>query len=346
MCTAALDAGSGTGDALAMPPLRFGILGAAAIAPNALIKPAATSSGAEVVAVAARDRDRATAFAAKHHIDRVHDTYEALLDDPDVDAVYNPLPNGLHGRWTVAALEAGKHVLCEKPFTANADEARAVAEVARGTDRVLMEAFHWRYHPMTARLLEIVRSGELGELRHVAGAFCFPLPRKGDIRWSVPLAGGALMDAGCYPIHWVRTVVGTEPEVVSAESDEGWGGVDRATRARLAFPDGPTGEVTCSMWSRRVAAIWLRVEGSEGVLKARNPLMPPLLGRLKVQTAAGTRVEKPWPGTTYSHQLTAFVAAVRDGTPFPTGVDDAIANMAVIDAIYRAAGREPNQPTP
>lgn len=329
-----------------MTPLRFGILGAAAIAPNALIKPAAASAGAEVVAVAARDRDRAAAFAAKHGIPGVHGSYEALLDDPAIDAVYNPLPNGLHGRWTVAALEAGKHVLCEKPFTANADEARAVAEVARGTDRVLMEAFHWRYHPMTARLLEIVRGGELGELRHVAGAFCFPLPRKGDIRWSVPLAGGALMDAGCYPIHWVRTVVGTEPEVVSAESEEGWGGVDRATRARLAFPDGPTGAITCSMWSRRVAAIWLRVEGSEGVLKARNPLMPPLFGRLKVETGAGTRVEKPWPGTTYAHQLTAFVAAVRDGAPFPTGVDDAIANMAVIDAIYRAAGREPNQPTP
>ena len=337
-------------DARDVTPVRFAILGAAAIAPNALIKPAAASPDAEVLAVAARDRARADAFATKHGIPRVHDSYEALLADPEIDAVYNPLPNGLHGHWTEAALDAGKHVLCEKPFTANADEARAVAEVARGTDRVLMEAFHWRYHPMTARLLEIVGSGELGELRHVAGAFCFPLPRKGDIRWSVPLAGGALMDAGCYPIHWVRTVAGAagfgEPEVVSAESDEGWGGVDRATRAQLAFPGGPTGAITCSMWSRRVAAIWLRVEGSAGVLKARNPLMPPLLGRLKIETAAGKRVEKPWPGTTYSHQLAAFVAAVRDGAPFPTGVDDAIANMEVIDAIYRAAGREPNQPTP
>ncbi|MCB1016455.1 MAG: Gfo/Idh/MocA family oxidoreductase [Acidimicrobiales bacterium] len=329
-----------------MVPIRFGVLGAAKIAPNAIVTPAAASTDAEVVAVAARDRARAEAFAARHDVARVHSSYDDLLADPEVDAVYNPLPNGLHGRWTVAALEAGKHVLCEKPFTANADEARAVARVAEGTDRVLMEAFHWRYHPMTARLLEIVRGGELGELRHVAGAFCFPLPRKGDIRWSGALAGGALMDAGCYPVHWVRTVVGTEPEVVSAECDEGWGGVDRATRARLAFPDGPTGAVTCSMWSRRLAAIWLRVEGSEGVLEARNPLMPPLLGRLRIETGAGRRVEKPWPGTTYAHQLAAFVAAVRDGAPFPTGVDDAIANMEVIDAIYRAAGRRPHEPTP
>lgn len=336
-----------------MHTIRFGVLGAAAIAPNALVKPAAASPDAEVVAVAARDRSRAEAFASRHRVPRVHETYEDLLADPEVDAVYNPLPNGLHGHWTVAALQAGKHVLCEKPFTANAAEARAVAEVARGTDRVLMEAFHWRYHPLAARLIEIVRSGEIGELRHVAGSFCFPLPKKGDIRWSVPLAGGALMDAGCYPVHWVRTMAAAagagEPAVVSAECDEGWGGVDRATRATLAFPDGPTGAtgaVTCSMWSRRVAAIWLRIEGSEGTIKVRNPLMPPLLGRIAVQTPVGRRVEKPWPGTTYVHQLGAFVAAVRDGTPFPTDVDDAIANMAVIDAIYLAAGRQPNQPTP
>lgn len=336
-----------------MSALRFGVLGAAAIAPNALVKPAAASPDAEVLAVAARDRTRAEAFAARHGIPRVHDRYEDLLADPEIDAIYNPLPNGLHGHWTVAALEAGKHVLCEKPFTANADEARAVAEVARGTDRVLMEAFHWRYHPLAARLIEIVGGGEIGELRHVAGSFCFPLPKKGDIRWSVPLAGGALMDAGCYPVHWVRTMAAAagagEPEVVSAACDEGWGGVDRATRATLAFPDGPTGAtgaITCSMWSRRVAAIWLRIEGSEGTIKVRNPLMPPLLGRIAVQTSSGRRVEKPWPGTTYSHQLAAFVAAVRDGAPFPTDVDDAIANMVVIDAVYRAAGRRPNQPTP
>ncbi len=364
-----------------MAPLRFAILGAAAIAPNALVKPAAADPTVEVVAVAARSRERAQAFADRHGIPRVHDTYDDVLADPEIDAVYNPLPNGLHGRWTVAALRAGKHVLCEKPFTANADEARAVAEVARASDRVVMEAFHWRYHPLAARVLEIVRSGEIGELRHVAASFCFPLPRKGDIRWSIPLAGGALMDAGCYPVHMVRTVAGTEPEVISATSSEGWGGVDRATSARLRFPAldadagadgdgddgagvaeggaagdgaggagsggaGPTGAITCSMWSHRLAAIWLRAEGSEGTLKVRNPLMPHLFGRIAVTARGATRRERPWPGTTYSYQLSAFTAAVREGTPFPTGVDDAVANMAVIDAIYRAAGVEPRQPTP
>jgi predicted dehydrogenase len=335
-----------------MPPLRFAILGAAAIAPNALVKPAAADHSAEVLAVAARDRSRADAFALRHGIPRVHDSYEDLLADPEVDAVYNPLPNGLHGRWTLAALEAGKHVLCEKPFTANADEARTVAAAARASDRVVMEAFHWRYHPLAARVIEIVRSGEIGELRHVSASFCFPLPRKGDIRWSMPLAGGALMDAGCYPIHMVRSVVGTEPDVESATSAEGWGGVDRATSAsfRFAAPagasEGPTGTITCSMWSHRLVAIWLRAEGTEGSVRVRNPLMPHLLGSVKVTAGGTSRRERPWPGTTYSHQLAAFVAAVQDGAPFPTGVDDAVANMAVIDAIYRAAGREPHQPTP
>src|SRR3954453_6651526 len=126
------------------------MLGAGKIAPPAILRPAREVDGGDVVAIAARDRDRAQAFATKHRIARVHDSYSSLLDDPDIDAVYNPLPNGLHGRWTIAALEAGKHVLCEKPFTANAAEAEEVAAVARRTGLVVMEAFHWRYHPLAA----------------------------------------------------------------------------------------------------------------------------------------------------------------------------------------------------
>ena len=137
---------------------------------------------------------RGRAFADKHGIARVHDSYEALVADPDIDAVYNPLPNGLHGRWTRAALEAGKHVLCEKPFTANAAEAREIAELAAKSDRVVMEAFHYRYHPFALRAEEIIASGELGTLQRVDVAFCFPLPKFSDIRYNYSLAGGAMMD--------------------------------------------------------------------------------------------------------------------------------------------------------
>src|SRR5207302_2948709 len=156
-------------------PVRFGTLGAAAITPPALVRPAKKVPEATVIAVAARDRDRARKFASKHGIPRVHQGYDDLLADPDIDAVYIPLPNALHGVWTKRALAAGKHVLCEKPFTANAQEAADVAAAAAATDRVVMEAFHWRYHPMAERILAIVRGGELGELKRVEASVCFPL---------------------------------------------------------------------------------------------------------------------------------------------------------------------------
>src|SRR5205814_2875807 len=132
--------------------------------------------------------------------------------------VYIPLPNGLHGRWTLAALAAGKHVLCEKPFTANAAEAAVVAEAAGSSGLVVMEAFHYRYHPLARRMQEIVAGGELGELRHVEAHLCFPLPRFSNIRYDFGLAGGALMDAGCYTVNLVRMLGGGEPEVVSARA--------------------------------------------------------------------------------------------------------------------------------
>src|SRR5205823_7405165 len=194
--------------------LRIGILGAARIAPAALVKPAASNSSVSVTAVAARSLDRAQAFATRHGIERAYAGYEELLADPEIDAVYNPLPNGLHGRWTLAALAAGKHVLCEKPFTANAAEAREIAHLAEASDRVVMEAFHYRYHPLALRIEEIVASGELGKLKHVETALCFPLPKFSDIRYNYALAGGATMDAGCYAGHMARTFGGENPEVV------------------------------------------------------------------------------------------------------------------------------------
>src|SRR5271167_4681095 len=164
--------------------LRIGVLGAASIAPSALIKPAENNAEVVVAAIAARDAARAQEFAAKHNIATVHESYEALITDPDLDAVYNPLPNGLHGRWTRAALAAGKHVLCEKPFTANAAEAREIAELAAQSDRVVMEAFHYRYHPLALRIEQIIAAGELGRLQRVETTMCFPLPKFSDIRYN------------------------------------------------------------------------------------------------------------------------------------------------------------------
>src|SRR5687768_16749663 len=173
-----------------MAALRIGILGAARIAPTALIKPARAVDEVEVTAVAARDRAKAERFARKHRVPRVHDSYEALLADPDIDAVYNPLPNGLHGKWTMAALEAGKHVLCEKPFTANADEAVDVAKVEARTGLLVMEAFHYRYHPLADRVVELANDGTLGKIEHIHTWMIIPFIRSDDIRWKLGLAGG------------------------------------------------------------------------------------------------------------------------------------------------------------
>ena len=327
-----------------MDPVRIGCLGAARITNNALVKPARTTAGAVVTAIAARDEGRARAYATKHRIATAHGSYAALLADPAVDAVYNPLPNGLHGVWTIRALEAGKHVLCEKPFTANAEEAERVAEVAERTGLVVMEAFHWRYHPLAGRMLDVVASGELGDVRRVEAMVCFPNLKRDDIRWDLGLAGGALMDAGCYAVHLVRTLAGAEPAVVSAEAKERAPGVDAAMAAELSFDDGRTAQVHCSMQS--LPRVNATVVGDRATMKVTNPLAPQLWHRLAVKGTTGSRHERVSGGATYCYQLTAFVAAVREGAPTLTAPADSIANMHVIDRLYRAAGMQPRTPTP
>jgi predicted dehydrogenase len=326
-------------------PLRIGVLGAARIAPLALINPAKQTRVVGVAAVAARVASRADAFAAKHDIPRVHESYEALIADPDLDAVYNPLPNGLHGRWTRAALAAGKHVLCEKPFTANAAEAREIADLATQSDRVVMEAFHYRYHPLALRVEEIIASGELGKLERVEAALCFPLPKFSDIRYNYSLAGGATMDAGCYAVHMVRTFGGETPEVVSAQAKLRDPQVDRAMTAELRFGGGHTGRVRCSMWSSRLLEISAHVVGDRGELRVLNPVTPQFFHRLSVRSTDGKRVERFSRRASYAYQLDAFAAAVLRGEPVKTTPEGAVENMTVIDGIYRAAGlplREPS----
>jgi predicted dehydrogenase len=315
--------------------VRIGILGAARIAPLALINPARGNAEVVVAAVAARDVSRAQAFATKHGIARVHDSYEALIADPDLDAVYNPLPNGLHGRWTRAGISAGKHVLCEKPFTANAAEAREIAELAANSDRVVMEGFHYRYHPSALRVEEIIASGELGKLERVEAHWCFWMPKFSHNRYNYSLAGGALMDLGCYAVAMVRTLGGSTPEVVSAQAKLRGPEVDRAMTAELRFASGHMGRVHCSMWSTDVPHFTAKVIGDRGELRL-NPLTP--FQRFSVRSAGGKRVEKFTVRSTYAYQLDAFAAAVLRGEPVKTTPEDAIENMTVIDAIYRAAG--------
>jgi len=326
--------------------LRIGILGAAKIAPTALVKPARRTGRVAVVAVAARDRTRAEEFARKHEIPRVLGNYAQLVSDPDIDAVYNPLPNGLHGHWTIAALQAGKHVLCEKPFTANADEARSVAEVNNANPGlVVMEAFHYQYHPFAKRLVEIVRSGELGNITDIDVSFSAPLWKKGDIRYQLALAGGATMDMGCYPVSLLR-LLAAGPRVISAEAKLSSPGVDRAMDAHFSLPDGGRAHIGCSMFSSSVLRLHAEVTGDNGKISAFNPFSPHYGHRMKVTTSLGTRKERFSRKASYDFQLEAFAAAVEDGASFPTTAVDAIRTMELIDAIYAGAGLPLRQPTP
>ena len=322
----------------AAPQVRIGILGAARIAPMALIRPARRVPEVAIAAVAARDPLRAQAFARKHGIARGHGTYDELLADPDVDAVYVPLPNGLHCDWTIRALRAGKHVLCEKPIAANAAEAERMAAAARETGLVLAEAFHYRYHPLAARMKEIVTSGELGSIRRVEAHFCIPFVLPGDIRYRLDLAGGATMDVGSYTVNLVRFLAGEEPTVESVDFRLASPNVDRYVSAELRFPSGATGRVVHSLFSAILLRARAVVRGERGEMRVLNPIAPQFVYRLVVRAPGGTRSERVANGETYTHQLRAFAAAVRGERAMPTDGEDGVSNMRIIDAIYDRAG--------
>ncbi len=319
-------------------PIRIGVLGAAAIVPSALTEPARVMPEVQIVALAARDPKRAEAFARKHHIPRVHQTYSDLLADPEIDAIYNPLPNSLHAEWTIRALKAGKHVLCEKPFASNVQEAQEMARVAQETGLVLSEAFAYRYHPLTSRVKEILASGELGKVQHIEAQFCFLLPSPKNIRFNYQLAGGALMDCGCYPVSLIRFLAEAEPRVETAQARLFAPQVDRRMSADLSFADGRTARLVCDMLSPRLFRSSLRVQGDSGTLRVTNPYHPHWFHWLSVHGRNGSHSEHVRGENVYALQLRAFVAAMRGERKLNTDPADAVNNMRVIDAIYEKAG--------
>jgi len=293
--------------------------------------------GAIVSAIAARNPNRAAAFAKKHGVETVHSSYDELLADPSIEAIYNPLPNALHAEWTLKALAAGKHVLCEKPFTSNEAEAREVADAAAKSGLVVMEAFHYRYHQLAAKMQEISHDGRLGEITHAQTWMCFPLPMFSDIRYSYPLGGGTTMDC-CYAVHALRLVGPSEPTVVSAKAALQKPDVDRAMDVVYRFDGGATGRSITSMWSHRVFRFALKVTGTRGEMKVLNFIAPQYFNRLAVTIDGKKTSERVRGEATYNAQLRSFVAAIREGEPFPTTPEDAIVTMRIIDDIYRAAG--------
>ena len=324
--------------------MRIGILGASRIAESAIVGPA-HALGHRLVTVAARDRARAEEFAQQHEVERVSDDYAAVLADPEVDLVYNPLANALHAPWNIRALEAGKTVLTEKPFARNAAEAREVAAVAERTGGRIVEAFHYLFHPVTQRVFEIARSGELGDLTGVEVIMAMPEPDAADPRWSLELAGGAIMDLGCYGLHVCRMLAdaagaGGVPRVVSAQAEERDPGVDAAATIDLEFPSGVPARSVNSMVHPRFE-FTMRLLFAAGEVFAHDFIRPNLDGRVSVTDSSGVHVERLDTRPTYLYQLDALAAHLETGAPYPLDVDDAVATMDLVDDAYRAAGLAP-----
>jgi len=287
----------------------------------------------EVVALASRDLGRAQAQAQELGVQRALGSYEAVLEDPDIDAVYVSLPNSMHVPWAIRALEAGKHVLCEKPLTRRPEDAERAFDAAQAAGRVLMEAFMWRHLPQTRRLSELART-EIGELRAVRAAFSFPLIGAGDVRLSSELDGGALMDVGCYCLSGMRLVAG-EPERVFAEQKSGSGGVDLRMAAALRFPGDVLGHFDCGM--DLPMRTGLEVVGAEGTLVLDDPWFGGR-PRIRLHRLDGSQEDvEADAADAYACQWRNFAGAAAGEHPPLLGREDAVGQARAIAALYESA---------
>ena len=274
----------------------------------------------------------------------VFDSYESMVESDAIDAVYIATPASLHREWTIAAIEAGKHVLCEKPLAANAADAALIADAADRSSLVVMEGFHWRYHPIVSQMQSVLDAGMLGTIERIDARFevhALAIPPT-DIRWDLAIGGGAMMDIGCYPASWVRWAIDGEPEVVSAEAVCPVPHIDGSLRAELSWPSGVTGTIFGSMISDVPGhSASMKVVGSEATMFVDNPVAPQAGASLQIRSDGGVIEIPVLPGSTYVFQLVAFRDAITFGAPFPTTARDGVATMALIDECYVAAGLSP-----
>jgi xylose dehydrogenase (NAD/NADP) len=324
--------------------LRIGVLGAARIA-RAFIDGTRPSPRIAVTAVASRDVARAQAFARETGVARAHSSYEALLADPEIDAIYNPLPNNLHAEWSIRAVEAGKHVLCEKPLATSAADARAMFDAARRKGVYLVEAYPYRAQPQTLKMRELLAAGTIGRLQLIQASFGFPLADTANIRMNPALGGGALMDAGSYPVSLVRTIAGTRPTRVHAAAKWAQSGVDLTTAATLEFADGLLAQISCSFATMRHRQAFIVGDaGSIGTtyFNDTSATFPPLLdvkrgsgwdaGRETIETASSNG---------FLAEAESFHDLVRHGWSHWTGAtpDESIDIALTLDAVAASARR-------
>ncbi len=328
-----------------MKPLSYGIISTASINDNGFINHIKYIKDADLLAVASRNPRTAKDYAAKRGIPRHYGSYEELLSDADIDCVYISLPVSLHKKWSILSLKAGKNVLCEKPVAGSAREAEDIAEAVNASGLIFAEAFHYRYHPLSARIEEIVRNGEIGEIRSVYSQFGVRLFDKGKVQFRADCGGGALLDIGCYPVSFSRWILDCDDaEILSARADSVSDGVDRAAEAVMKFKNGVVAEINCSLAD--FLPPYALIKGEKGSIFVFMPFSPafrvgpaiiePYI--LVVRSGGKIRSLRVHKNTTYQSQIEAFSKAVRTGVQPATDITEGVANMKLLDAIYEKAG--------
>jgi len=333
-----------------MKKIVWGILSTANIGVKRVIPAILAGEGGRIAALASRDAARAASIAARFGIARSYGSYEALLADPEIDAIYNPLPNHLHVEWTVKALDAGKHVLCEKPIGLDAREAQAIVAARDRSGKRVVEAFMVRFHPQWRRIRELVRAGRIGAVGAMHSAFAFTVLDPDNVRNRADIGGGSLYDVGCYPIVTARYVFGAEPERAVALMDrDPVLGVDRLTSGLLAFPGGR--QLAFSSALQLAAFQRVVILGAAGRIEVAVPFTPQKDHACRIVIDSGASldgssavVEEFAPVDQYRLQCDEAAAVFRDEAEQDFPIEDAIANMRVIDALYRsgASGRWEN----
>jgi len=314
--------------------LRWGLLSTARIN-QALLGPLRTSKRNRLVAVASRDQDKAERYAREHKIARAYGSYEALLNDPEIDVIYNPLPNHLHAEWTIKAVEAGKHVLCEKPLALSPQEVDAIEAAAQKNGRVVTEAFMYRTHAQTLKVREIVQSGKLGRIRLVHGSFTFVLDTPGDYRLDPAMGGGSLWDIGCYPLSYTRSALAAEPVEVFGRQVTGSTGIDESFAAQLIFPGEVFAQLDCSF--AIPSHVFMEIVGDQGTLVVPVPFNPGANGA--VYLARKDKNERlPIKGTApYVSEVEDLADAILLGKPPCISLADSRANVAAMTALLESA---------
>lgn len=320
--------------------LNWGVLSTANIGKKAVNPAIQASSNGELLAVASRDENRARAFAQEAGIPHAYGSYEALLESPEIDAIYNPLPNSLHKEWTIRAAEKGKHILCEKPMALNASECREMEASATANGVKLLEAFMYRFHPRTERVLEMVREGEIGEIKQIRSSFTFPLDRPEDIRWDPDLGGGALMDVGCYCVNISRSLAGIEPVEVRAMANFRDQGVDQQMAGSLRFESGLLAHFDCALTMERTEVY--HVLGTNGHVRILDAYVPGTDDVVIEQFDAQDNMT-PWSvpgGDEYRLMVEHFADCVLNDGPLRYAPEEAALNMKVIEALYESARKD------